>query len=258
MEMIKIENLVKDTERIDDLQVNGLRVIQDPKGFCFGIDAILISNFAQLKEGDAAADLGCGTGVISILAAGKLNASKVVGIEIQPKVADMAKRSVLLNNLQNKIEIVNMDIKDVPKAFGKSTFDVVITNPPYKAKNSSIINPDDAKAVSRHEILCTLDDVISSSSYILKQSGRLFMVHRPERLCDIICCLRKYKIEPKRIRFVHPSPYKKPNLLLIEGLKGGRSFLKVEEPLYVYNENNEYSLEIRKIYGTEWEKKVCK
>jgi len=240
---------IKQNERIDDLQCKGLRIIQNTEGFCFGVDAVLLANFGDIKKGQRVIDLGTGTGIIPILMAGKTQAREIVGIEIQHEVAEMAKRSVLLNSLKDRVSILNEDIKNAVSVFGKESFDVVTTNPPYKHTGSGIINPEDSKAISRHEVKCTLEDVISQGSALLKNNGRFFMVHRPERVVDIVYLMRQYKLEPKRIRFVHPYPARKPNLLLIEGLKYGGAFLKFMDPLYIYDDNGEYTQEINDIYG---------
>jgi len=242
---------LKANERIDDLQCKGLMIIQNTKAFCFGIDAILLANFADVKKGDKVIDLGTGTGVIPILLAGKTQASKIVGIEIQAEMAEMALRSVKLNSLEDRIEIITGDIKDSARYFGSSKFNVVVTNPPYISKGSGVINPSDSKALSRHEILCTLEDVIRAAGTLLVPGGQFAMVHRPERLVDILYLMRNYKIEPKYIRFVHPSPYKKANLLLVKGAKYGKPELKMMEPLYVYDEEGNYSSEINQIYCRE-------
>jgi len=239
---------INDWERLDDLQCKGLKIIQDTRGFCFGVDAVLLANFTEVKKGNSVIDLGTGTGIIPILIAGKTEASHIVGIEIQEHMAEMASRSILLNGIQEKVKIFHEDIKNCIKLFGPSSFDVVTTNPPYMNCGGGLINPNDFKAISRHEIKCTLEDVIQISSKILKPGGKFNMVHRPERLVDIIYLMRLYKLEPKRIRFVHPSPYKKANLVLIEGAKNGNPQLKMMPPLYVYNEHGEYSEEIHKIY----------
>lgn len=240
---------IKENERIDDLQFKGLRIIQDTEGFCFGVDAVLLANFADVKKGDLVIDLGTGTGIIPILLAGKTEAEKITGLEIQQAMSEMAGRSVQLNDLEKRVEIVHGDIKDSVELFGPSKFQVVITNPPYMNSGGGLVNPSDAKAISRHELLCTLEDVIISSSKLLVPGGQLAMIHRPERLVDIVYLMRKNNIEPKVIRFVHPSPYKKANLLLIKGSRGGRPQLKMIEPLYVYNEQGEYSEEIDRIYA---------
>lgn len=248
-EIMEVE--LKKGDRIDDLQCRGLRIIQNEEGFCFGVDAVLLANFVEVKRGQKVIDLGTGTGIIPILIAGKTEASSVTGIEIQDDVCEMAQRSIILNELSGRVRIVNGDIKDAASIFGRGSFDIVTTNPPYKHKSSGIINPEDSKAISRHEIKCTLEDVISVSSSLLKTNGRFYMVHRPERIVDIIYMMRTFKLEPKRIRLVHPGPGKKPNLLLIEGLKCGKAFLNFMPPLYVYDENGCYTKEIDDIYGRE-------
>lgn len=242
---------INENERIDDLQLKGLRIIQNIDKFCFGIDAVLLSDFADVKRNYRVLDIGTGTGVIPILLAGKTQAKSIVGLEIQECMAEMANRSVLLNDLQSRVQIVHGDIKKYSEYFAKSSFDLVVSNPPYTNKGCGLVNPHDSKAISRHEILCTLEDVVSSAAALLIPGGQLAMVHRPERLADIICSMRNNGIEPKYLRFVHPKPYKKPNMILIKGNKGGKPELKVLEPLYVYNSDGTYSDEINKIYGRE-------
>lgn len=242
---------ILEDERIDDLQYKGLKLIQKKKGFCFGVDAVLLANFADVKKGDKVIDLGTGTGIIAVLLAGKTKAARITGLEIQPGMAEMAARSVSLNQLQGKVGIVTGDIKDSAEQFGNASYNVVVTNPPYIRQGSGLLNPMDSKALSRHEIKCTLEDVVRAGSRLLAPGGQFAMVHRPERLADIICLLRNYGIEPKYLRFVHPSPYRKPRLLLIKGMKGGRPELKMMDPLYVYDEKGNYSKEINEIYCRE-------
>jgi len=244
-----MEITLKENERIEDLQCNGLKIIQNKKWFCFGMDAVLLTNFCDVKNNGKIVDLGTGTGIIPILLSGKRNFSKAYGIEIQEEVAEMAKRSVELNNLQDKIEILNVDLKSAAGYLEKHSFDAVISNPPYKLNNSGIINPNDQKAISRHEIKCTLEDVIHTASLLLKQYGSFFMVHRPDRLVDILCILRKYRLEPKQIRFVHPHVNDKPNMVLIRSSKHGNPELKFEPPLYIYDEDGKYTENVYKIYG---------
>ncbi len=236
-------------ERIDDLQLNGLQIIQDTRGFCFGLDAVLLSSFADIKKGDDVIDLGTGTGIIPILIAGKTEADKIDAVEIQTEMAEMATRSIALNRLQNKIKIRELDLRNCVKLLGVGKYDIVTCNPPYMNQGGGLVNPQDMKAVSRHEIMCTLEDVISVSSKLLKVGGKLAMVHRPERLVDIIWLMRNYNVEPKRLRFVHPLPSKKANLILIEGARLGKPYLKMMTPLYVRDENGEYTEEIDRIYG---------
>lgn len=220
-------------ETIEDLQIKGLKIIQKKKGFRFGMDAVLLSNFAEVKKGAHVLDIGTGTGIIPLLISAKTEADKIIGIEIQEHMAEMAQRSVRINNLEDRIKIINADIREYNKYFKKSSFDVVVSNPPYIKNNGGLKNIEHTVAISRHEISCTLVDIICAASILLKQSGQLVMVHKPERLADIICTMRKYKIEPKFMKFVHPKIHQKPNLVLIRGVKGGNTFLKILEPLYV-------------------------
>ncbi len=243
-----MDNILKAHERIDDLQVNNLKIIQNPKGFCFGIDAVLLANFVKLKRNARVVDLGTGTAIIPILLAGKSRTSHIIGIEIQEGVADMARRSVRLNKLQERIKIKTMDLKLATEVLPVNDFDIVISNPPYMQPDG-LINPRDTKAISRHEIKCSLEDVVKTASRLLKHLGKFFMVHRPQRLVDIMVNCRKYKLEPKRIQFIHPSYDKKPNLLLIECRKAAKAEVKILDPLYVYNKEGEYTQDIYHIYG---------
>ena len=234
-------------ERIDDLQYKGLKIIQNTEGFCFGVDSVLLTEFARdMKKNKTIVDLGTGTGIIGILLSKKVKASKIIGVEIQKDVANMAKRSVELNNLQNIMQILNEDVKNL--SLEKNSFDYVVTNPPYKKKGTGIINREDKQIISRHETTVNLEEWIKVSSHLLKDNGAIYMVHRPERLNEIIENLRKYRLEPKRIRFVYPKINKNSNLVLIKAVKYANSFLKVEKPLIIYNEDGTYTDEILKIY----------
>lgn len=241
---------LKENERIDDLQYQDLKIIQKENGFCFGIDAVLLANFAkQMKRNDLVIDLCTGTGVIAILLAAKTSAKKIIGVEIQEKYAEMARRSVQLNHLENQIEILTQNLIHLEDHIGSGTVDTITVNPPYKKKGSGILNEESEMMIARHEISCTLEDVIKESSRLLKTNGGFYMVHRPERLVDIFCLMRKHQIEPKRVRLVCPSYGKVPNIVLIEGSKNGGSFLKWEKNLYVYDEKGNYTDEIYQIYG---------
>lgn len=243
------EELLLPDERLDDLHRNNYKIIQNPKKFCFGMDAVLLSGFAKIKETDTVLDLGTGTGIIPILLEGRNKGRHFTGLEIQEESADMARRSVKGNSLEEKIDIVTGDIKEASKIFGAASFEVVTSNPPYMNHNHGLVNPDQPKAIARHELLCSLEDVIRESAKILKQNGRLIMVHRPFRLAEIIEVMKRYKLEPKRIKFVHPYLHKEPNMVLIEGLKGGNPMVTVEAPLIVYKEEHVYTDEIYEIYG---------
>ena len=235
-------------ERIDDLQINDLKLIQNPECFCFGMDAVLLSAFVKAKEGDRVLDLGTGNGVIPILLSAKTSAASLVGLELQPINVSLAQRSVEYNSLQDKISIVEGDIKEAAKLFGAASFDVVTTNPPYMNENHGLVNDYSVKAIARHELMCTLEDVISQASKLLKPQGNFFMVHRPHRLVDIFDLMRSYRIEPKRMRMVYPFADKEPNMVLIEGLRGGKANLVVERPLVVYRSVGEYTEDIHAIY----------
>lgn len=236
-------------ERIDDLQRNELRIIQKTDGFCFGMDAVLLSGFARVREGESAVDLGTGTGIIPILLSAKTEGKHFTGLEIQTAVADMASRSVRLNGIEDRISIVQGDIKEASQLFGKASFDVVTSNPPYMNDAHGLKNPDLPKAIARHEVLCTLDDVVREAAMLLRPGGRFYMVHRPHRLVEIIAAMRMYKLEPKRMKLVHPFVDKDANMVLIEAFRGGRSMMKVEAPIIVYKEPGVYTDEIYEIYG---------
>ena len=247
--MMNREQFLKEEERLDDLQRNGYKIIQNPNKFCFGMDAVLLSGFANVKRGEKALDLGTGTGIIPILLEAKTKGEHFTGLEIQEESADMATRSVAYNNLTDKIQIVNGDIKEAAKLFGPASFDVVTTNPPYMNDNHGIKNPELPMAIARHEILCSLEDVVREGAKVLKENGRFYMVHRPFRLVEIFTLMTKYRLEPKRMRLVYPYVDKEPNMVLIEGLKGGKSMIKVEKPLIVYKAPNVYTDEIYDVYG---------
>jgi len=244
-----VEVSLKENERIDDLERNGLKIIQDPGRFCFGMDAVLLSGFVHVKEGGTVLDMGTGTGIIPILLSAKTNASKITALEIQEESADMASRSVLLNDLQDKLSIVTGDIKEASDIFAKASFDAVTCNPPYMIGQHGLKNPDSAMAIARHEVLCTFDDVASNAAAVLKPGGSFFLVHRPFRLAEIFATLQKYKLEPKRMQLVYPFVDKEPNMVLIEAVRGGKSRLTVEKPLIIYKEPGVYTEDIYEIYG---------
>ncbi|WP_034467509.1 tRNA1(Val) (adenine(37)-N6)-methyltransferase [Butyrivibrio proteoclasticus] len=240
---------LKAGERLDDLQIKGYRIIQDPERFCFGMDAVLLSGFAHAQDGASVLDLGTGTGIIPILMAAKTGADKLVGLEIQPESAEMANRSVILNDLEERVSIVNGDIKEASTLFKAASFDIVTSNPPYMINSHGLKNPDAPKAIARHEILCSLEDVISTAAKLLKPGGKFYMVHRPFRLAEIMSTMEKYKLEPKRMRLVYPYVDKEPNMVLIEGSRGGKPRLTVESPLIIYKDKGVYTDEVYEIYG---------
>lgn len=240
---------LKDNERLDDLQRNGYRIIQNPEKFCFGMDAVLLTGFAHAEEKDTLLDMGTGTGIIPLLMEAKYHCAHLTGLEIQAESADMAARSVALNNLEGKIEIVTGDIKEADKLFKSASFDCITCNPPYMIGQHGITNPDGPKAIARHEILCTFDDVARQAAKLLKPGGHFFLVHRPFRLAEIMTTLTQYKLEPKRMQLVYPYVDKEPNMVLLEAVRGGRPRMTVEKPLIVFREPGVYMPEIRDVYG---------
>lgn len=241
--------MLRDDERIDDLQRNHYGIIQRKGAFCFGMDAVLLSGFAAVKKGERVLDLGTGTGIIPILLTAKTEGEHFVGLEIQEESADMARRSVRYNHLEDKVDIVTGDIVEASRLFALASFDVVTSNPPYMNDAHGLKNLADAKAIARHEVRCTLDDVVREGTRVLKPGGRFFMVHRPRRLIEIIQTMKQYGLEPKRMKFVHPYVDREANMVLIEAVRGGGALLKVEPPVIVFNAQGEYSEEIRTTYG---------
>lgn len=240
---------IKENERIDDLQRNGYQIIQNPAKFCFGMDAVLLSGFVRVKPGAKVLDLGTGTGIIPLLVEAKTPAAHISAIEIQEESADMARRSVRLNGLESKIDIVTGDLREADKYFDAASFDVITCNPPYMIGQHGLTNPDAPKAIARHEILCTLEDVVRNAAKLLKPGGYFCMVHRPFRLAEIITVMTNHKLEPKRMKLVYPYIDKEPNMVLIEGCRGGKPRMTVEKPLIVYKETNVYTDEIYDVYG---------
>ena len=240
---------LNENERVDDLEYKGLKLIQNCNGFCFGVDSVLLSDFArEIKPNSEVVDIGTGTGIVSVLLTSKTKLKTVYGVEIQEDVAELAKRNAKLNNIEDKFKVINTNIKDIFDFLEPYQFDAVVTNPPYKKENTGMKNIDKRQLISRHEVECNLEDIISNSYKLLKDLGEFYMVHRAERLVDIMTLLRKYKMEPKKVRFVHSKPEEKPTLILVKAIKGAREYLKIEKPLIIYREDGEYTDEILKIY----------
>lgn len=242
--------LILEHERLDDLQ-NGYMLIQNPEQFCFGIDAVLLAWFAKVKPGEKVLDMGTGTGIVPILLKARYPQGRYTGLEIQADSAEMARRSVAYNQLEDDITITTGDIREAASIFGGASFEVVTTNPPYMIGSHGLTGENRAKTIARHETLCSLEDVIAQASRLLNEHGRFYMVHRPFRLAEIFHVMIQYKIEPKRMRLVHPYAEKEPNLVLIEGSRGGKSRITVEKPLIVYEKPGVYTNEILEIYGRE-------
>ncbi len=244
--------MVHPFERVDDLQTpNGYKLIQNPDWFCFGVDAVLLSHFAAqtIKPKTKILDLCSGNGIIPVLLAEKTSAAHIDGLEVQTDVAEMAARSVEMNDLQERIKITCGDLRCALEYYPKASFDGVCCNPPYKEDLGGIKNPTDTLAIARHEIMCNLEDVIKNSESLLVPGGKLYIIHRPERLADILCLMRENRIEPKRLRFVHPSAGKTATMVLVEGAKHGKPKLFLDPPLYVHKEDGGYTDEINEIYG---------
>lgn len=242
---------LREGERLDDLQIKGYQIIQDPKRFCFGMDAVLLSGFTRVRKDGRVLDLGTGTGIIPILLAAKTEASYIAGLEIQEESVLMARRSVSLNQLDGRIEIIQGDIKEAADIFSAASFDVITSNPPYMTNQHGLANPYEPKNIARHEVLCTLEDVVKAAARLLKPGGSFFMIHKPFRLAEIMGVLMAYRLEPKRMRLVHPYVDKEPNMVMIEAVRGGKSRITIEPPLIVYREPGVYTDEIYGVYGME-------
>lgn len=241
-------SLLREGERLDDLQREGLQLIQNPEWFCFGMDAVLLAAFVQIKKSQTCLDLGCGNGVIPILLASRTEGSSFTGLELQADIAEMAERSVRYNHLEDKVHIIQGDMKEAASLFGAASFDVVTSNPPYLTRSHGLVSETDHKALARHEIACTLEDVVGTAARLLKTGGHFFMVHRPFRLAEIITCMVSRGLEPKRMRLVYPYVDREPNMVLIEGVRGGNARIKVEKPLIVYEREHVYTEEVRRLY----------
>lgn len=246
--------MIKTQERVDDLQLKELKIIQNPDWFCFGIDAVLLADFAEAGKRAKVMDLCTGNGIIPLLLYGKNKGGRISGLEIQSEIAEMAARSVRLNGLQDVISIQHGDASLVKERERAHSYDVVTMNPPYKPLGHGMVNPKDHKAIARHEITADLEALIESAAYLLNSQGRFYMVHRPQRLMDILALMRKYQIEPKRIRLVYPKKGKQPNIVLVKGILGGKPDLILDPAFFVYDENGEYTPEVHRIYGDIWKK----
>ena len=240
---------LKENERLDDLQLSGLQIIQDPERFCFGMDAVLLSGFVRARKGESLLDLGTGTGILPLLLSAKTQCGHLTGLEIQEESADMARRSVALNHLEDRISIVTGDLKEAGTLFAPASFDIITCNPPYMIGEHGITNPKEPKAIARHEILCTFEDVAATTERLLRSGGKFFLVHRPFRLAELIVTLTRHKLEPKRMRLVYPYADREPNMVLIEAVRGGNSRMTVEAPLILFEAPGVYSGEIREKFG---------
>lgn len=241
------EEILKSGERIDDLMINGLKLIQHPDQFCFSLDAVLLAHFASVRQGGTVVDLGTGTGVIGLLLLAR-GAGTVTGLEINPDMADMARRSARLNGLEDKFTILNGDLRQVKEYMPSGSMELIVSNPPYRPVGGGYINPNDQVAMARHELTANLTDIVAAAKYLVKYRGRFAMVHLPERLAEISVAMCQAGIEPKRLQFVCPAVNKKPNMVLIEGVRGANPGIDVLPPLIVYTTDGKYSEDISKFY----------
>jgi tRNA1Val (adenine37-N6)-methyltransferase len=241
--------MIREDERLDDLQCKGYQLIQKPRGFCFGVDAVLLSDFARVKPGQRVLDLCTGSGVIPILLAAKTEGAEFHGLELQRDYADMAQRSVKWNHLEDKVHIQCGDVKEIKKLYEPASFPVVTVNPPYMTEHHGLQNYYEPKTIARHEVALSLEDVIRGAAYVLPESGNFFMIHKPFRLAEIFKVMKEAHIEPKRMRLVHPYVDKEPTMVLLEGAKGGRERIRIEPPLIMYQSPGVYSDEIYQVYG---------
>ena len=243
-----MENLVKENERIDDLQFRGLKVIQNPESFCFGTDAVLLADFATVKKNAMVCDLGTGTGIIPILLYGRHEFVHCDAVEIQEDMAQMAQRSMLLNGIESKISVFNRDMRQVKEFLPSCAYSTVVCNPPYKKDCCGEHNDKKTLSLARHEATCTVEDVCAAAAYLLKNGGRLAMINHSDRIVDIFECMRKHNIEPKRVRPVQSRPNRPAYVVLVEGVKEGKPYMNWEPTLCIYDENGNINSEINRIY----------
>lgn len=241
--------MLRDDEEIDALNINGFNIIQHKSKFKFGMDAVLLANFVYTKRGDKIVDLGSGTGIIPILIAAKSKDTYIIGIEIQKDMADMANRSILINELNDRISILNKDIRNIEKIIGNEKYDIVTANPPYLSFRSGFLKKDLSENISRYELNGKLEDFVKTTWRLLKFGGKFFMVHRADRIVDVLCTLRNYDLEPKKIQFVQPNKDERPNIMLIECKKGAKPGLTFMKPMYIYKNDGEYTEELLEIYN---------
>ncbi len=240
---------MKEDIRVHDLMRDGLRILQDPERFCFGIDAVLLSGFVPQKSQGRLLDLGTGTGILPLLLSSKTDCTELVGLEIQHESALLAARSVVMNGLEDRISVVEGDIREADKLFPAASFDIVVSNPPYIAPGAGKCDPTDPRALARHELLCTFADVAHAAAVLLKPGGHFCLVHRPDRLPELLQTLTEAGLMPKRLRLVHPYVTSPANMVLLDCVRGGRAALKAEPPLIVYEARGVYTEEVRRIYG---------
>ncbi len=239
---------VKPGERVDDLQFAGLTIIQNPKAFCFGMDAVLLADFCCIRSADMAADLGTGTGILPLLLSGRAARAVIHAFEIQKNMAEMAHRSIAMNGLTHRIFIHEDDLRNAPRLVAPGSLDLVVCNPPYGKQGSALINPKEELRLARHEGGTTLDDVVYTAKVLLKNGGRLAVVFPAPRMLELMDTMRHHKLEPKRFRMVHSKAEKAPHLVLVEGVKSARPMLHCLPPLIIYDAQGMPTPELNRIY----------
>ena len=235
-------------ETIDDLLGGRLKILQKERGYRFSIDSLLLAHFVQMKTGGSVIDLGTGSGVILLILSHRFKCGRMVGVEVQEELVDMAGRSIKMNGLEDEIELFLGDVREINALFAPQSFDVVIFNPPYRRLSSGRINPDQEKAVARHEIKGTVDNFLLSARYIVKETGCLYLIYPAVRMAELLFRMRENDIEPKRLRMVHSRHISEGEFVLVEGKKGGGEELKVLPPLFIYEEDGGYTEEMESVF----------
>lgn len=245
-------------ERIDDLNIKGLKIIQNTDYFLFGMDSVLLANMVKAKKEDVILDLGTGSMVMPVIISAKTDSKEIIGVELQEEMYDLAKKNIKLNKLEERLSVINEDIKNISgirkeviNITGKDKVDIIISNPPYKVVGTGSESSGDVKYIARHEVKLSLENIFETSAKLLKNKGKLYIVHKPERIVDLLSLGRKYKLEAKNIKLLQPNKIKRPSIIIVEYVLGGGNECKIEPVIMEYNENGSYTEEILKIYGME-------
>jgi len=229
--------------------IRDIRVFQSKRGYRFSVDALLLEDFIPSARFERAIELGTGSGIVSILLSKRLRDTKITAVEIQPSLAERAERNVRLNSLDERIEVLNKDIRELKLVFPPNRFDLAFSNPPFRKVGTGLLSIDDERKIARHEIKMALDELIDIASYLLKNGGRFFLIYHPFRLAELIDILRQRRLEPKRMKFIHSREGEEAKMVLIEASKGAGMWLRVEPPIYIYKSTGEYTDEMKRIYG---------
>jgi len=246
---MNLEVPVREDERLDELFNGRLRIIQKKEGYRFSIDAILLAHFASQLSADSIIDLGSGSGIIPLILARKMSSPTIVGVELQDEMADMARRTIKFNGFAERVSILHEDLRNLHNHFTASSFDLVVSNPPYYPIDNGRINPDEQKAIARHEIMAKLEDIISISFYLVKASGRVVIIYPAKRLADLLCSLREYDLKPELLQIIYSHKRGEGKLVIVESCKRGDPELEIREPFFIYEAEGVYSEEMQKIYN---------